>query len=144
MQCILTFHISAPPAIDFPIENVSISVTESDDTSFMCSARGFPAPNFTWYRGRDLADGTATILTITPNQVLDMATGLYDVITELNIAMADRTDAGMYRCVASNIVLGETVEDSRDFDLTVNCEFKIKVSSMLFSACALKMYNIHR
>ena len=108
-------------------------MTENDDTSFMCSARGFPAPNFTWYSGRDLVDGTATILTITLNQVVNIATGLYEVTTELNISMTDRTDAGMYRCVASNIVLGETVEDSRYFDLTVNCEFKIKVSSMLFS-----------
>ena len=129
MQCILTFPISAPPATDFPIENVSISVMESNDTSIMCSARGFPAPNFTWYRGRDLVDGTATILTITPNQVLDVATGLYAVTTELTISMADRTDARLYRCVASNIVLGKTVEDCRVFDLTINCEFKIKISS---------------
>ena len=116
-------------------------MTESNDTSFVCSARSFPAPDFTWYRGNELVDGTDTRLTITPNQVL--ATGLHEVTTELNISMADRTDAGMYRCVASNIVLGKTVEDSRDFDLTVNCEFKIKVSSMLFSVL-LKMYNIHR
>ena len=117
--------------IDFPIENVSISVTESNDTSFMCSARGFPAPEFTWYRGSDLVEDTVTRLTITPNQLLDMTTGLYEVTTELNMSMADRTDAGMYRCDASNIVLGETVKDSRVFDLTVNCEFKIKISSML-------------
>ena len=131
MQCILTFPISAPSAIDFPIENDSLSVTENNDTSFMCSARGFPAPNLTWYRGSDLVDDTATRLTIALSQLLDMATGLYEVTTELNISMAGRTDAGMYRCVASNIVLGETVEDSRVLDLTVNCEFKIKTSSML-------------
>ena len=115
---------------------------ESIDTSLLCSARGFPAPDFTWYRGNELVDVTATRLTIT-NQLLDMATGLYEVTTELNISMADRTDAGMYRCVASNIVLRGTVEDSRVFDLTVNCEFKIKLSSMQFSLL-LKMYNIHR
>ena len=112
--------------IDFPIENVSISVTESNDTSFICSARGFPAPNFTWYRGSELVDGSN--LMVSPAQVsLNSTSGFYEVTSELSISMADRTDAGMYRCVASNIILGETVEDSRVFDLTVNCEFNMQI-----------------
>ena len=107
--------------ITFPTENIFVSVTESNDTNLMCSASGFPAPEFSWFRGNELANGSNVM--ITPSQVLlNPTSGLYEVISELSISMTDRTDAGMYRCVATNIILGATVEDSRVLDLTVNCE----------------------
>ena len=112
---------AAPPVITFPTENIFVSVTESNDTSLMCSASGSPIPDISWFRGNELANGSNVM--ITPSQVLlNPTSGLYEVTSELSVSMTDRTDAGMYRCVATNIILGATVEDSRVLNLTVNCE----------------------
>ena len=41
------------------------------------------------------------------------------------IFSSEESDAGIYSCVASNMVFSDARSDSEDFTLMINCEFSL-------------------
>ena len=120
IQC---FFISAAATdVIFPSNPVNLTVTEGNHTTLTCTARGVPAPEFTWYRRSDLTNGLDTRLQVTSIQMLNDTTGFIYVISALTLMVVNRTDSGVFRCEAVNIVLAESTSDSRSYGITVNCK----------------------
>ena len=97
-------------------------MTEGDQTTLTCTARGVPAPEFMWYRGSELINGSDTRLELLSSQLLNSTTGFVYVTSQLNIIVVDRSDTGMFRCEARNVILGLSLDDSQIYQVRVNCE----------------------
>ena len=114
----------APAVLIFPNVPVALTVTEGDQTTLTCTACGVPAPEFMWYRGSELISGSDTRLQVLSNQLLNYTTGFIYVTSLLNVTVVDRSDTGMFRCDASNSVLGVSLDDSQSYQVTVYCELR--------------------
>ena len=112
----------APAVLIFPNAPVALTVTEGDQTTLTCTARGVPAPEFMWYRGSELINGSDSRTEISSRQWQNVTTGFVTVTSELNITVLSRTDSGMFRCEATNIVLGVLLSDAQSFQVLVSCE----------------------
>ncbi len=77
---------------------------------------------FVWYRGSEVDDIADARLQISTTEVLNVTTGFIDVTSLLNITQVDRVDSGVFRCEASNTILGALSTDSQSYNLTVNCK----------------------
>ncbi len=77
---------------------------------------------FVWYRGSEVVDIADARLQISTTEVLNVTTGFIDVTSLLNITQVDRADSGVFRCEASNTILGAPSNDSQSYNLTVNCK----------------------
>ena len=101
----------------------SVSVNETVDISFSCTARGVPAPTINWSRDGVILSGNENRITISsPMESTDTSTGFIDVTSTLTVTNSMRSDVNNYTCVASNTVQGATQQDQRTFTLTVNCK----------------------
>ena len=120
----------AATVITFPNASVPLTVTEGDQTILTCTARGVPAPEFTWYRGSELISGSDTRLQVSSGTPMsNTTTGYIFVTSELSISAVNRTDTGVFRCETTNIVLGEATTDSQTYSVTVNCKFRLQYAS---------------
>ena len=96
--------------------------TEGNQTTLTCTARGVPAPTFMWYRESELINSSDTRLKISSSEVVNNTTGFIYVTSQLNITLVNRSDAGMFRCDASNVIVGDLFDDSQTYQVTVNCK----------------------
>ena len=122
----LTLSSTAPAEILSPHEPTTISANETDSVSFVCSARGFPAVDITWwYQNTQLMDSDPrlSIQSVT----VENNNGFLDTTSTLTISSVNRSDAGNYTCVASSTVFGSPVSDMQQFVLTVNCKYLLTV-----------------
>ena len=108
-----------------------MSVIELGSVSFTCTARGFPAVDFTWWY-----QNTTQLMDSDPrlsiqSMTVEINNGFLDTTSTLTIPSVDRADAGNYTCVASNTVFGSLMQDVQQFMLTVNCK------------CLVPMYVVH-
>ena len=112
---------TAPAEILSPQEPTAISVNETYPVNFVCTARGFPAVDITWwYQNTQFMDSDPglSIQSVT----VEGDNGFLITTSTLTILSVDRSDAGNYTCVASNTVFGDPVSDVEQFMLTVNCK----------------------
>ena len=118
------FAITAAADITFPSDPINLTVTEGNQTTLTCTARGVPAPEFMWYRGSELInEGLNTRFQILSSEgQLNNTTGFIYVTSELNISIVNRTDSNAFRCTAANTVIGGSRIDSQTYHVTVNCE----------------------
>ena len=77
---------------------------------------------FVWYRGSEVVDIADARLQISTMEMSNVTTGFIYVTSLLNITQVDRTDFGMFRCEASNTILGAPSNDTQSYNLTVNCK----------------------
>ena len=57
---------------------VNLTVTEGDQTTLTCTARGVPAPEVMWYRGSELINGSDTRLQVNSSDpILNATTDIY-------------------------------------------------------------------
>ncbi|XP_074017166.1 hemicentin-2 [Numenius arquata] len=80
--------VQVPPNIEPSV--VDLAVLENGTVSLQCLASGLPAPDITWYKGHEQ-------LLAGPGQTLSRDG------KHLEIQHAQLSDAGSYRCVASNV-----------------------------------------
>ncbi len=97
-------------------------MSEGNQTTLTCTAHGSPAPLFVWFRGSEVIDFADGRLQISTMEMSNVTTGFIDVTSLLNITQVDRTDSGVFRCEASNTILGAPSNDSQSYNLTVNCK----------------------
>ena len=126
--CYLSTLLSstAPVEVLSPQEPTAISVNETYPVSFVCTARGFPAVDITWwYQNTQLMDSDPglSIQSVTEETI----NGFLNTISTLTISSVARSDAGNYTCVASNTVFGSPASDVQQFMLTVNCKYLVTV-----------------
>ena len=122
MIALITTFTTAPANNIFPTDLVDLIVSEGNQTTLTCTARGSPAPVFIWYRGSEVVDIADGRLQISSTEMSNVTTGFIDVTSLLNITQVDRTDFGVFRCEASNTILGVPSNDSQSYNLTVNCK----------------------
>ena len=115
-------QFTAPTVITFPSDPVNLTVAEGNQTTLTCTARGVPAPEFMWYRESELINGSDTRLQISSSEIVNTTTGFIYVTSKLNITVANRSDSGVFSCVAVNIVVGVLSSDSLTYNVTVNCK----------------------
>ena len=96
-------------------------MVEGNDTVFTCTAQGSPAPDIVWYHGAMQLTGNEPRVTIVPMISMD-SDGFSVVESMLIISPSDRSDSGMYSCMANNTVGSSPRMAQRNFDLTVNCK----------------------
>ena len=123
---------TAPAEILSPQESTAISVNETYSVSFVCSARGFPAVDITWwYQNTQLMDSDPrlSIQSVT----VENDNGFLDTTSTLTIQSVDRSDAGNYTCVTSNTLFGSPMSDVQQFILTVNCKYLVTIARCVFS-----------
>ena len=114
----------------FSDDPVNLSVTEGDQTTLTCTARGVPASEFTWYRGSELINGSDTRLQVNSSDpILNATTDIYYSISELTLTMVNKNDSGVFRCEATNILLGVSSDDSQTYYITVKRKFLIVTAS---------------
>ena len=113
---------TAPAEILSPQKPTATSVNETDSVSFVCTARGFPAVDFTWwYQNTQLMDSDPRLSM--QSVTVESDNGIFNTTSTLTIPSVDRSDAGNYTCVASNTFFGSPVSDVQQFILTVNCKY---------------------
>ena len=78
-----------------------------------CAAHGFPEPTIAWEKINGNLSTTDIVQTTLRSGGMELVT------STLEIRNIDLPDAGMYKCTATNNVIGVTVTDSRNFTLTV-------------------------
>ncbi|XP_049270622.1 hemicentin-1 [Rhipicephalus sanguineus] len=93
VQTNLSLSVLTPPSFDEPPEDVV--VREEEPAALKCIASGLPAPTYAWFR---VGQGTV--------QTSPLHNGT------LHIMRAQRSDEGLYRCQASN-VLGTATAEAR-------------------------------
>ena len=113
---------TADVTITFPTLQPNLTVTEGDHTTLTCIARGVPAPEVMWYRGSEVINGSDSRTEVSSRQWQSITTGFVTVTSEFNITVLSRTDSGMFRCEATNIVLGVLSSDTQSFQVLVSCE----------------------
>ena len=112
---------TVPPTIISPAEDEDVTVVEGNDAVFTCTARGSPEPDIVWHRGAMQLTGNELRVTIVPMVSMD-SDGFSVVESMLTISPSDRSDSGMYSCMAINTVGGSPRMTQRNFDLIVNCK----------------------
>ena len=117
---------AAPVEILSPQDPTAMSVNETNSVNLVCTARGFPAVDITWwYQNTQLMDSDPglSIQSVT----VENDNGIFNTTSTLTIPSVDRTDAGNYTCVASNTMFGSPASDVQQFMLTVNCKHLVTV-----------------
>ena len=118
---------TAPAGILSPQEPTAISVNETHSVNLVCSARGFPAVDITWwYQNTQLMDSDPRLSIQSVTEEND--NGIFNTTSTLTISSVDRSDAGNYTCVASNTVFGSPASEMQQFMLTVNCKYLVYMS----------------
>ena len=138
-QSMITTFTTAPVNIIFPSDLVDLLVSEGNQTTLTCTARGSPAPVFVWYRGSEVVDIADARLLISTMELSNVTTGFIDVTSLLSITQIDRTDFGVFRCDASNTILGAPSTDSQSYNLTVNCKLWLflSIAILLYIQCSI-------
>ncbi len=131
-RALITTFTTAPANNIFPTDLVDLIVSEGNQTTLTCTARGSPAPMFMWYRGSEVVDIADGRLQISTTEMSNVTTGFIDVTSLLNITQVDRTDVGVFRCEASITILGAPSTDSQSYNLTVNCKLLNEWCLLLF------------
>ena len=108
---------TAPPNITDPTGPTTETVDEGQSVTLTCIAASAPAVMFMWRTG----DGTSLMNMgrVSISQSPDPQDDFIYVTGTLTINQVDESDAGDYRCVASNDI-GDPDEET--FTLIVNCE----------------------
>ncbi|XP_015425410.1 PREDICTED: hemicentin-1-like [Myotis davidii] len=85
-------NIWVPPNIYGSNELAQLTVIEGNLISLLCESSGIPPPHLIWQKKGSLvlADSTERVRTLSGGR-------------QLQISMAEKSDAGLYTCVASNI-----------------------------------------
>ena len=121
------FSSTALAEILSPQEPTAISVNETYPVSFVCTARGFPAVDITWWHQNTQlvdSDPRLSIQSVT----VEGDNGIFNTTSTLTVSSVDRSDAGNYTCVASNTVFGSPASEMQQLMLTVNCKYLVYMS----------------
>ncbi|KAK3107143.1 hypothetical protein FSP39_008031 [Pinctada imbricata] len=100
LQHTLELFVLFPPSIE---SQEKVAATANSSTTLTCTARGYPIPQFTWYRGASIVvNGSKYSLSATQVQDVAMAT------SRLTIHEIQASDFGEYSCEVSNTQGGAT------------------------------------
>ena len=125
---ILYIPLSVAPVIESPPDGFTYEIFETNDTTFECTATGFPAPTITFSMGSLVLDGGGTMGTIAeratplPPVMTPLDDGTYQVTRRLMVTNAMDDDSGTYTCNASSTIpMLNPMEytDSQDFEFLV-------------------------
>jgi len=114
------------PAIRTPLENSAMVITEGDTTTIICEAVGYPPPAIVW-------SGTSNDR-VSVSDSVSVPTGngnVTSVSVNLTLTNANREDAGLYECSASNSV----GSDNRNTSVTVQCKY------IIFVVCLVEFWG---
>ena len=126
----ILFLVDPPKVLD-----ISSSVTEKETATatFHCYFEGKPWPDVDWFRND-------TKLVIDNSRVTVSKTGdVTNGMSTLTIRKLNRTDEGMYKCVANNTIMSSV--SSEEAKLTVNCKYNIQTGTVFFLSLYLHLYN---
>ena len=105
--------------VDSPVilsQPESYTFNESTEAVLRCIATGIPPAAIYWqYEGEDITDGA----TFTITNTIDLRNDVYTTTSDLTITSVQRSNTGVYTCIAAN---GVPPNDTVTSDLTVNCE----------------------
>ena len=89
---------------------------ESTQAELSCLASGIPPVTVYWqFEGENITTGPALSISNT----LELRDDVYITTSDLSITSVQRSNDGLYTCIASN---GVPPHDSLTSNLTVNCE----------------------
>ena len=92
--------ISVPSIVTNPMENTAIVITEGNNTTITCEALGYPPPTIVWSKTNGPLSDRVSV-----SDSVSFPTGngnVERVSVSLTLTNADREDAGLYQCTASN------------------------------------------
>jgi hypothetical protein len=112
--------IAAPATINSPLLDSNSSVSEQDNITLVCNARGFPAPVISW-NYVNISNDRITVTALVPVYMDSLA--LFTVESTLTISQSSRHSSGRYSCMATNTIMGSVRIDTINFDITVNCKY---------------------
>ena len=105
---------------------MTANVNVGNDIVLTCTARGAPETTFAWFRREpDVQLMTGSRVLITAGVQSGTAPDFVTVESTLMIFSSEESDAGIYSCVASNMVFSDDRSDSENFTLVINCEFSL-------------------
>ena len=113
MYIIYLCLVDAPVILSQP---ESYTFNESTEAVLRCIATGIPPAAVYWqYEGEDITDGA----TFTITNTIELRNDVYTTTSDLTITSVQRSNAGVYTCIAAN---GVPPNDTVTSNLTVNCE----------------------
>jgi len=114
------FLVDRPKTLNDPVSDTKI---ENERAVFTCSWEGNPLPDIVWFRN----DTKLSI--VVPEMKVSKSGTVTNVTSTLTIDNLNRTDGGMYKCVANNTVKSNV--SSNVAELTVYCKYMY----LIFNYC---------
>ena len=114
------FTMTVAPTIIAPMEGQQFNILEENHFSITCTATGYPLPLVIWKKNANHGSGGYNSNRVTPGDPWISPTGVGNetsVSLTLTMRGVTKEDAGLYRCVASNLV------DSTILTINVLCKF---------------------
>lgn len=111
--------MTVAPTIIAPMEGQQFNILEENHFSITCTATGYPLPSVTWKKDANHGSGGYSYR-VRSGDPWTSPTGVGNetsVSVTLTMSGVTKEDAGLYRCVASNLV------DSTIVTISVMCKF---------------------
>ena len=103
--CSFFLHQSFPAAI--PTIKVTgpatLTVNETSPVSFQCTAKGRPPPTVSWFNGSALVADPGRVNISNSADTQPDISGLYAVVSTVNISSTMSGDSSTFKCVASTL-----------------------------------------
>ena len=109
----------AAPTIIAPMEGQQFNIIEDNDLEITCTATGYPPPSVIWKKDANHGGGgySNRVTSGVPQNSPTSVGNETSVSVTLTMTGVTKEDAGIYRCVASNLVHSTIVT------ITVLCKF---------------------
>ena len=112
--------MTVAPTIIAPMEGQQFNILEENHFSIICTVTGYPLPSVIWKKNANHGSGGYSSSRVTDGYRWISPTGVGNetsVSVTLTMTGVTKEDAGLYRCVASNLV------DSTIVTINVLCKF---------------------